>query len=338
MTTPAPFLAHLAEAPEGALAFWLTTDDGKRVRAAVWPGGGRGTAVIFAGRSEYIEKYGRVVGRLALRGFTVVAFDWRGQGLSTRPANFPQHGHVDDFREYQRDWAAVLAHAEAVGLPRPFVMIGHSMGGCIGLRTLIEGSAFAGAILSAPMWRLQMRAATRQITSSLAVMANRVGLATRRMPGTNRLPSALAYAFQNNALTSCDEHFAWFGRQLTAEPGLGLAGPSVQWTYAALEEMARLYRSPEPLVPVMSFLGSEEVVVSPTVIRTQMAKMPQGKLVGIEGARHEIWMERPEIQARVWAEVDAFLPRLAPRRTPARIDRFGHGRTAAPMDKSVVNT
>lgn len=314
MTTAAPFHADVAEAPDGARPFWVRTTDGMRIRTVLWTGGGRGTAFVFSGRSEYVEKYGRVIGRLVARDLSVVAFDWRGQGLSTRPASSPMLGHVEDFRDYQRDWAAVLAAAEAEGLRRPFYMIAHSMGGCIGLRTLLEGSDFCGAIMSAPMWHLQMRAATRQVAASLAKLTNLAGFGVRRFPGTNREPSALALAFENNVLTGCADHFSWFGRQLTTHPELGLGGPSIQWTYAALEEMARLYIAPLPGIPVLVFLGSEEQVVSASVIRIQTEKMRRGELVEIEGARHEIWMERPAIQARVWEAVDDFLLRVPERR------------------------
>lgn len=314
MSEAAPFFADAAEAPEGARAFWVETADGIRIRAVIWEGGGRGTAFVFAGRSEYVEKYGRMIGRLVARGLTVVAHDWRGQGLSDRHPQHPTLGHVEDFRDYQKDWAALAAHPALEGAPQPFYMFAHSMGGCIGLRTLLEGSDFCGAIMSAPMWHLQMKAATRQITNSLAQFAGLVGLGQQRMPGTTREPSALALAFQNNVLTSCDEHFGWFGRQLTAHPELGLGGPSVQWTYAALEEMARLYVAPVPRLPVLSFLGHREHVVSPSVIRTQTEKMPRGELVEIVEARHEIWMERPEIQETVWERIDDFLGRVPARR------------------------
>ena len=38
-----------------------------RLRAVVWQGGRRGTAVVFPGRTEFAEKYGRVVGELVAR-------------------------------------------------------------------------------------------------------------------------------------------------------------------------------------------------------------------------------------------------------------------------------
>ncbi len=287
MTVEAPLFAEVADAPPGGRVLWLHSRDDMRLRTGIWAGGGRGTAFIFSGRSEYIEKYGRMIGRLVERDLTVVAFDWRGQGLSQR--THPSQGHVEDFRDYQRDWSAVAAHADSEDLPRPWYMFGHSMGACIGLRTLLEGTDFVGALFSAPMWHLQMRGATRQLTTSIL-------------------------AFEGNMLTSDEEHFRWFGRQLTAHPELGLAGPSVQWTYAALEEMARLYVAPLPVVPVLTFMGSDEIVVSTSVIRSQMDKMQNGRLVVLDRAKHEIWMERAEVQTQVWSEVDDFLDRVPSRR------------------------
>jgi lysophospholipase len=185
------------------------------------------------------------------------------------------------------------------------------MGGTIGLRTLLERADFRGVILSAPMWHLQMRAATRELTSRMTRLANLVGLGGRLTPGAYPRPSTLSVSFEANALTTDPDQFDWMVGQITAHPELALAGPSMQWTYAALEEMARLYVAPLPRVPVLAFLGTEETVVSTSVIRGQMARMEAGELVICPGARHEIFMERPETRALVWRHVDALLERAS---------------------------
>ena len=61
-------------------------------------------------------------------------------------------------------------------------------------------------------------------------------------------------------------------------------------------------------------LGSDETVVSSSIIRSQVAKMPEGALLDLPGARHEIFMERPEIQAEVWSRIDGFLASVPARR------------------------
>lgn len=313
MAEAAPFHADVADAPPGAEAHWLATSDGLRLRAVTWAAGARGTAVIFPGRTEFAEKYGRVVGRLVARGFSVAVVDWRGQGLSTRPPSNPMRGHVDDFREYQRDVAAFMDLVDRLGLPGPRLMVAHSMGGTIGFRTLLERADFAAAVFSAPMWHLQMRAATREITARFTQLAYMMGLGMRRMPGTREKPTALAVDFEGNALTTDRDTFAWCVNQIARHPDLSLGGPSMQWTRAALEEIARLYIAPLPNIPVLAFLGGEETVVSTAVIRTQIAQMAQGRLVELPGARHEIFMERPETLERVWAGIDAFLDSPASR-------------------------
>jgi lysophospholipase len=316
MTDPAPFHAEVADTPPDARAFWLRASDGVRLRAVVWGGGERGTVILFPGRTEFAEKYGRVVARLVARGLSVAVIDWRGQGLSDRLGANPTLGHVEDFREYQRDVAALLAHPVVADLRGPWHLVAHSMGACIGLRTLLEGAHFDSAILSAPMWHLQMRAATRELTAKMTRIANSIGFGQRLMPGTNAGPTPLVVGFEGNALTSDAETFAWCVAQITAHPELALGGPSVQWTRAALEEMARLFIAPLPSLPVLVFLGTAESVVSPSIIRTQVRQMKQGTLVTLEGARHEILMERPAILDQVWAHIDTFLAAVPHRSRP----------------------
>lgn len=306
MTERAPLYSEVASAPQGGGAFWLRTSDGFRIRAAVWEAGARGSVFIFPGRTEYIEKYGRVAGRIANLGFSVAVIDWRGQGLSDRFPSHPELGHVDDFRDYQRDVDAFVSHDLTARLPAPRYLFAHSMGGCIGLRTLLERSDFSAAVFSAPMWGLQIHAATREIATKLARFSHsalREGRQAQREGPDATPPDETA----SNPLTSDPEHLAWFAAQLASHPELKVGGPSLRWTYAALEEMARLRVAPLSRLPVLALLGGEERIVSEKVIRIRIAKMASGSLAEIPGARHEIWMERPEIQDKVWRRISDFL-------------------------------
>ena len=64
--------------------------------------------MIFPGRTEFAEKYGRVARELVARGLSVLVIDWRGQGLSDRHPGNAMLGHIEDFRTYQLDVAALL--------------------------------------------------------------------------------------------------------------------------------------------------------------------------------------------------------------------------------------
>src|SRR5579863_8452173 len=88
--------------PDNVVTGMLKTPDGVMLRFARFepPAGRRGTVCVFAGRTEWIEKYFETVRDLRTRGFAVAILDWRGQGLSTRALGDPRKGHVGSFAEY----------------------------------------------------------------------------------------------------------------------------------------------------------------------------------------------------------------------------------------------
>ncbi|TPE48322.1 alpha/beta hydrolase [Amaricoccus solimangrovi] len=309
MTGEAPFYADVAEAPEGAAPRWLRARDGKRIRAVFWTGGARGTVLVLPGRTEYIEKYGAVIGRLRALGFGAAVIDWRGQGLSDRYPPYPERGHVEDFRAYQDDLDALLAAPEVARGPRPLLLLCHSMGGCVGLRALIERPELAAGVFSAPMWGIRVGRVARILVGPLTGTAVRLGLGHRGMPGAAR---GAPPGMEGNPLTSDSAAFLRAARQIAEHPELGLGPPSVRWTSAAFREIAALRRLPSPSRPMLGFLGSDETVVDPADIRARFARTPDAELVPCPGARHEILMERPETQTLVWSRIAAFLDRVAP--------------------------
>ena len=308
MTETAPLHNDLAEAPAGGEAFWLTPA-GARIRAAIWRGGDRGTAFIFTGRTEYIEKYGRVVSALVERGFTVVSLDWRGQGLSERPLKERMKGHVGDFGEYQNDVAALVNDERIWGLPEPHVLICHSMGGCIGTRTLIENRMTpAAVIMSAPMLGLSL-SRVEAVASKVLIGGSRlVGGGTAFAPDPKpRIPYVQKTDFEDNTLTNDAEHFDWMRKHLEQVSDFGLGPPTIGWLDEALKETAELAEAPAPEQPVLYLLGSEEEIVSPDAIRAAAARGAKAELVEIAGAKHEVFMETADRQAQAWAAIDAFL-------------------------------
>src|SRR6478735_12337216 len=88
----------------------VMTRDGIPLRAAYWmpeTEAPQGTVCVLQGRAEFIEKYFEVVGELLDRGFAVLVFDWRGQGLSGRQVKNARKGHVRRFADYRHDIEAV---------------------------------------------------------------------------------------------------------------------------------------------------------------------------------------------------------------------------------------
>jgi len=302
VTPVAPFFADLADGPAGGRAVWLTASDGVRIRAGLWSGGTQGTVFLFPGRTEYIEKYGRAAADLLARGYSTLSVDWRGQGLADRAYADRLVGHVGHFSEFQRDVDALLAFADSEGLPRPYYLLCHSMGGCIGLRALMRGLPFRAAAFSAPMWGISMAAWMRPFAHILGRLAGPLGQAHRYAPSTGGQTYVLSVPFQGNVLTTDPDMWDYMRRQVAAQPDLALGGPSLGWLNAALQECGTLAALPSPPVPAITALGSAEKVVDIAPVNLRMAAWPGGRLDLYPGAEHEVPMETPAHRARFYDE------------------------------------
>lgn len=290
---PAPFLVDVADGPVGGRAWWVFSADSTRLRLGYWPmpASGVGTVLIFPGRTEYIEKYGRVARDLQAAGFGTAAIDWRGQGLADRPQHRRDMGHVTSFDEYREDVAAIRDALSALDVPGPHFLIAHSMGGCIGLRALHDGLAVERAVFSAPMWGIQMAPFLRALAGVALGLAGPLGLDRAFAPTTGPWEPM---AFADNPLTKDRDQFDYMMGQVKAHPELALGGPSNRWVKAALDETTTLMQMPAPDIPSLALLGTDERIVEPQAIRTYMAQWPGGHLLEVAGAEHEVLMETPD--------------------------------------------
>ena len=300
-------LHDLEGVPVSGQAKFVTTQDGTQIRIAYWQGGERGTVLLFPGRTEYAEKYGRMVAKLQERNFNVVVFDWRGQGLSDRPDNRRDRGYVGHFNEYQQDITAALALPEIMALQGPRLLMSHSMGGCIALRAIVEGLDVKAAIFSSPMWGLPGQRAAKFALSVVNTFGRPFGKHKSLVPGTKPTYYVTANPFEGNELTNNPDYYAMFKAHLAAQPELGLGGPTIHWAAEAIKEMDALLTSAVPDIPILTFAGTQEIVVDGETIKSRATSFPNGQLEVIKDAKHEIWMETPEIQTQVWNIMDKFL-------------------------------
>lgn len=309
MADPAPFFAEVAEAPPGAVCAWLGTSDGVRIRAAHWRGGGKGTVLLLPGRTEYIEKYGPAAFAFAARGYAMATIDWRGQGLADRLLKDRAPGHVIDFLDYQKDLAALVDWLKSEKMPEPWYLVGHSMGGCIGLRALLEGLPVRAVTFSAPMWGIKMQAAMRPLAWTLGTLAPRLGLGGCLTPSTTRVTYVMSAPFENNLLTRDPEMFAFMQRQLAAHPDLAIGGPTLQWLGQALLETRRLAAMRAPDTPCLTVLGAAERIVHIDAIKARMATWPGSQFALVPDCEHELMMEKPAVRARFYDGAAALFDR-----------------------------
>jgi lysophospholipase len=275
------------------------------------PAGGhlRGTIFIYTGRTEFIEKYFEFIGECCARGYGVVCFDWRGQGLSQRLLDDVLKGHVGRFSDYDLDADCVLSHAVTAGLPRPFILFGHSMGGHIALRHLARRPQdYERAFLSAPMLKAWMSALAQLASRPMAALQCALGRGTTYVPGT--APSGLPHVFEGNKVTTDQRRFERNEAIVRAEPALALAGPTWSWAREAFASMAML-RSPtfarRIICPLMIVGAAHDRIVHQGPDMTVIRHVKRGLFVLFSNAEHELVQERDDVRRVFWNAADAFL-------------------------------
>lgn len=305
-----------APVPPGGEAEWFRGAGGVRLRAALFvpPGRARGSIILSGGRTEPIEKYYEVIADFLERDFVVLVHDWRGQGLSARELGDRHKGHARGYKPYLDDFQALLK-TFADRLPKPWVAVGHSMGGCLTLLAMAHGERrFAGAVLSAPMLGVR----TGKVPVGQARFAARLhtlmGRANRYVQGKPGDP--FADQFEGNILTHDRARFFRTVGLIAAEPQLALGAPTWGWldfAFRATAYLARPERLREITAPVIIVQAEDDQLVDNAAQAAAARHLPQGKLVRVPGAYHEILMETDQMRNIFLRAFDALTGRAAPK-------------------------
>jgi lysophospholipase len=298
--------------PAGGIEADIRAADGVRLRTARWTpvSTPRGTIVVLGGRGEFIEKYYEVVGELLSRGFAVAAMDWRGQGGSDRPLRNSRKGHVDDFSHYERDLTALVRSVLEPYCPRPWFGLCHSMGAAV-LLGAAEGRRcpFERLVLTSPLIaakRVSHSGPLRLLVGALDTL----GLGGSLIPGDNGSEGWFR-PFEGNILTSDAARFARTARLVSAAPDLFSSGLTIGWLHAALRLMRRFEDPNFPInttTPVLIVAAGADRVTDTAAAERFAARLRAGRIIVIEGARHEILIERDVLRQQFWAAFDEFVP------------------------------
>lgn len=291
--------------------------DGWTLRGLEWPATekARGSILFQGGRGDFIEKYLESFADWHKAGWTINAFDWRGQGLSGRLCDDPAVGHIDDFAlwiddlaDYFKRWKATTAG--------PHVVIGHSMGGHLLLRALVEQRITPdAAIFIAPMFGIETPPLPLGLARFLFSGLSKIGLAQRPAWKGNERPAA-PWASRQRFLTSDADRYADESWWTETEPGLKLGPPSFGWLAAAIAS-TKGTEAPGALeavtTPAMILATDGDRLVSASAIRRFAARLPAATLyVYDEGVAHEILREHDLVRDDALARIDDFLEKAAP--------------------------
>jgi lysophospholipase len=316
----APFIA-LADwpKPKGGGCWWVEAADGARLRAGVFhpEGPARGSVILSPGRTEPIEKYVEVIGELQARGFVVLVHDWRGQGLSDRIMVSRLYGHARGWRPFTADYAHLL-DIFAAELPKPWIGVGHSMGGGLTTLALAEGEArLSAAVLSAPMLGVNTGARPLASVRKLSFLMNFVGQSRNLV---QPMPDPLDEMFETTILTHDKARWDRTKAQMIACPDLRLGGITWGWLAFALvltDRVAVSKRMDSLPIPFAVVAAEKEQLVINAASKAVAARAPKGSYEEVAGAYHEILMETDERRAVFWRVFDRVADQVAPKPLPA---------------------
>jgi len=138
--------------------------DGQRLFVRDWRSATAHSAVLIVhGLGEHCGRYDMLARWFLDRGYTVRSYDQRGHGRTPGPRAALRHR--DDLL---RDLAHVYEHY-TVSLGRSPLLLGHSMGGAVALRAVLDGRVEPPAlVLSSPALRTFEAPWLRQLAAVLA--------------------------------------------------------------------------------------------------------------------------------------------------------------------------
>lgn len=182
----------------------------------------------------------------------------------------------------------------------------HSMGGLPALRFLSDGNTiFSRAVLCAPMTGFALPAHMRLFARAASFAVSALGGGGASIAGVKED----SLAFEGNALTSDPKRHERFRMLQAAKPEACIMAPTYGWMRAALEGIDDIHQA-----GLLNALKTPVLIISAELER--LVSTPDHKQLAetydlidnvvIEGALHEIMMERDEFRSEYWAHFDRF--------------------------------
>ena len=264
----------------------------------------RGTLFFSPGRTEFIEKYLETINDLTARGFWVVMMDPRGQGLSSRMLEDRLKSYVRSFQDYADDMGWIC-ETLAPHCPKPFIAMGHSMGGTVVLQAVLTGTLSPSAVIcSAPM--LGLMDVDNALMMGGIKMLSALGLSGQNLP-FQKQRNGLPVAFADNKLTSDRERYKRWASFFQDIPRIRVGEPTFGWIAAAFDSMSFVNRNASRLgIPGLMVAAGGDQIVDPASVE-RFAQKAGCDFHVVPGAKHELFLEQDAMRNEFFDAIDRFL-------------------------------
>lgn len=308
--------------PAGAKESMWHAADGHAIRRIDWRHSAsdapqKGSILFFPGRGDAYEKYLESLQQWFDAGWNVTGADWRGQAGSGRLGDDAVTGHIDDYSTWIDDLAAFWS-AWQQSTPGPHVLSGHSMGGHLILRGVVEKRVTPDAVfLSAPMLGFFGNILPDSIMHRAAKSIRNWRGATTQAWKWSEKPGEVPIG-RINLLTHDSDRYEdelWWREN---RPELVMGPGSWGWVergYASMKVIFAPGRLEAVDTPVLLISSSNDKLVDHKAIRRAADRLPNGELLEFgREAHHEILREVDAVRDRAMNTITEFLDRVLPAR------------------------
>tara|TARA_Y100001935_G_scaffold54569_1_gene45618 strand:- start:1065 stop:2036 length:972 start_codon:yes stop_codon:yes gene_type:complete len=297
------------KAPKGIKSYFVTMDDGVNLRVCHWINDSKlskGTIFLQQGHNEFIEKYFETIQEFLDRKYSVIAFDWRGQGMSDHQLTNIHKSYIKDYKRHDKDLKYILEVIIEKNFPKPLIGIGHSMGGCLMLSAFHEHpNSFSKGILSAPMLGFKNERFLRAASSIMNILRRDTDYLLGSRPNMGR-----ETPFEENDLTSDPVRYDRIINLVRKHPDIRLWGVTNSFA-KAVNKRFKIMRSKnwaEKIKLEIFIINSlDDSVVDPNKTLEMSRRIQNSKILDFKGCMHEIFMEKDFHRAKMWKGIDDFL-------------------------------
>ncbi len=268
--------------------------------------GSKGTVVISHGFSESSLKFHEFIYYLLQAGYSCAVMDHRGHGYSDRLNGDPQVVHIDSFERYVREFYEFTERDVKTHTPGPWILFGHSMGGCVAARLLEEHpDCFSRGILNAPMMGIQSGSTPTWAGLLLSRFMVLIGKGEERI--------FMHHAFDpyppfENECASSRARFEYYQEMRRSDPALQTSGASYSWTKESILAGRKAVKEAGKItVPVLLLQAESDNMVKEQEQQEFIEKVPEGRMVKVPGSKHEIYRSENPVLEEYWKLVLDFL-------------------------------
>ena len=297
------------KAPKGINSYFLPMDDGINIRVCFWVNKNnnlKGTILLQQGHNEFIEKYYETIEEFIERDYSVIAFDWRGQGMSDRQIKDEHKAYINDFDRHDKDLKYILNEVIKDNFPKPLIGIGHSMGGCLMLSAFHNHPGFfSKGILSAPMLGFKNERFLKAASSIMNIFRKNTDYLLGSKPNMGK-----ETPFNENDLTSDRKRYQRALELVRKRPSIRLWGVTNAFAKAVNKRFKTIRKKnwvEEINTEILIINNIKDRVVDSKKIKEVTKRLVNKKIIEFHETEHEIFMERDNYRKKLWNSIDNFL-------------------------------